>query len=145
MLEVEERVKTRIEQELIRVNSFIATLKGEARPEELESGGDNTPLSEVADASQVIEEQEVRSQLLDYLVERAVELQRAGDRIDQGVYGICSRCDGFIKKERLRALPEATLCLECQMEVEKGKPMTEPTAFEWLELSNREREGAETD
>lgn len=145
MMEVEERVKARIEQELIRVNRFIATLKGEARPEELESGGDNTPLSEVADATQIIEEREVRSQLLDYLVDRAVELERAAGRIDHGVYGICTRCDGFIKKERLRALPEATLCLECQMEVEKGKPTTEPTPFEWLELSSREREGAGTD
>jgi RNA polymerase-binding transcription factor len=145
MLQVEERVKSKVERELGRVNRFIATLKGEARPEELESGGDNTPFSELADATQVVEEREVRSQLLDYLVERAIDLERAVRRIEDGTYGICVRCDEFIHPERLRALPEATLCLECQKSAESEKQTTEAPAFGWLEAASRERESGEGD
>jgi RNA polymerase-binding transcription factor DksA len=145
MLQVEERVKSKVARELGRVNRFIATLKGEARPEEMESAGDNTPFSEVADATQVLEEREVRSQLLDYLVERAIDLERALRRIDEGTYGVCVRCDGFIHPERLRALPEATLCLECQKTAESERRAAEPTPFEWLEAASRERESAEGD
>jgi RNA polymerase-binding transcription factor DksA len=145
MVQVEERVKGKIARELGRMNRFITHLKGEARPEELESGGDNTPLSEVSDATQVVEEREIRSQLLDYLVERAVDLERAQRRIDQGTYGVCTRCDEFIRPERLQALPEAALCLECQKAVETGRQTIDPSPFEWIEAASRERENAETD
>jgi RNA polymerase-binding transcription factor DksA len=121
MLQVEERVRGRVAVELGRVNRFIATIKGEARPEELEGGGDNTPVSEVTDATQIVEEREVRTQLLDYLVERAIDLERALHRIAEGTYGVCVRCDRFIHPERLRALPEASLCLECRKAVESER------------------------
>lgn len=34
-------------------------------------------------------------------------------RLDDGVYGICERCDGAIGHPRLEALPEATRCISC--------------------------------
>lgn len=143
MIQVEQGVKDRIEQELARVNRFIASLRREERPEELETGGDNTPLSETADTAHVVEEREIRSQLLTWLTDRAVELDRALRRIEQGGYGICARCDGLIHPERLMALPEATLCLPCQRLVEQERKRLEPTVFEWLETAAAYREGGE--
>ena len=49
------RVRERIAGELNRVGRWVASLRGETRPQEWEAGGDNTPLSEAADAAQVIE------------------------------------------------------------------------------------------
>jgi DnaK suppressor protein len=49
-------------------------------------------------------------------VEEALERQRAG------TYGICENCDRPIDPERLRARPEATLCIDCQRELE-GDPV----------------------
>jgi RNA polymerase-binding protein DksA len=35
-------------------------------------------------------------------------------KFDNGTYGICERCGNEIPEKRLRALPEATHCVECQ-------------------------------
>lgn len=40
-------------------------------------------------------------------------------RIRQGIYGVCARCDDPIEVRRLRAAPQARLCLECQRSVER--------------------------
>ena len=41
------------------------------------------------------------------------------DRIDEGTYGACDRCGNQIHPERLKAVPYATLCIECQDIVEE--------------------------
>ncbi len=41
------------------------------------------------------------------------------EKIDRGTYGTCDACGGNIKKARLKALPFATLCLECQARLER--------------------------
>lgn len=46
-------------------------------------------------------------------VRRAQELRKAGK------YGICESCGREIAPERLKARPEATLCIECQRERER--------------------------
>jgi DnaK suppressor protein len=39
--------------------------------------------------------------------------------IDKGTYGLCERCGKEISVERLEVKPDATLCVQCQSEVEK--------------------------
>ena len=39
--------------------------------------------------------------------------------IEKGKYGICERCGKDIDPERLEVRPDATLCINCQAEVEK--------------------------
>ncbi len=38
----------------------------------------------------------------------------------KGRYGICERCGQPIDRERLKALPETTLCVGCKNEMEKA-------------------------
>ena len=53
-------------------------------------------------------------------LERKGEGVRAALRaIDKGNYGICERCGKEIGSERLDIRPDATLCVQCQVEVEK--------------------------
>jgi DnaK suppressor protein len=40
-------------------------------------------------------------------------------RFDQGVYGTCERCGQQIDPARLKALPYATLCMDCQQRSEQ--------------------------
>jgi RNA polymerase-binding protein DksA len=40
------------------------------------------------------------------------------EKIDRGTYGRCDACGKPIKKARLKALPFATLCLDCQDRLE---------------------------
>ena|SRR5947209_16148025 len=40
-------------------------------------------------------------------------------KFDQGTYGICESCGKPIPEKRLRALPEATHCIECQSRLER--------------------------
>lgn len=42
------------------------------------------------------------------------EIDRALARIDAGMYGICETCGQTIPKERLKALPQAALCVRCK-------------------------------
>jgi DnaK suppressor protein len=49
---------------------------------------------------------------LDYTQLRLVE--EALDRLDSGHYGTCLRCERAIPTKRLRALPWARYCVECQ-------------------------------
>lgn len=39
-------------------------------------------------------------------------------KIDEGTYGTCDRCGVDINPERLKAIPYATLCIDCQESLE---------------------------
>jgi DnaK suppressor protein len=48
------------------------------------------------------------------------EIDGALARIDEGTYGICLRCGEPIGRERLEALPWATLCIDDKRKQERG-------------------------
>lgn len=75
---------------------------------------DNHP----ADAASETFERE-KDLALDRNVEHLIDaIDRALGKIESGTYGICDRCGTGIGKERLKALPYATFCIECQDIVE---------------------------
>jgi RNA polymerase-binding protein DksA len=62
---------------------------------------------------------------LDYTLEENSEhvlgeIEAALARIAGGTYGICTNCGKPISEERLEALPWATLCIDCQRNLEHG-------------------------
>jgi DnaK suppressor protein len=42
------------------------------------------------------------------------EIDRSLEKIEAGTYGICEKCGQPIPKERLKALPYASLCVKCK-------------------------------
>jgi DnaK suppressor protein len=48
-----------------------------------------------------------------------VQIQDALERLAAGEYGHCQDCDEFIGTARLRALPFAQRCRDCQSETER--------------------------
>ncbi|HXF61918.1 MAG TPA: TraR/DksA family transcriptional regulator [Caldilineaceae bacterium] len=52
--------------------------------------------------------------------------------IDEGRYGVCARCGQPILQERLLAQPDATLCVQCQREIERLERYRRPVRqVEW--------------
>lgn len=47
------------------------------------------------------------------------DLDDALKRIEDGVFGVCQGCKKLIAKNRLKAVPYATMCLKCQQIREK--------------------------
>lgn len=57
---------------------------------------------------------------LAHSLQRKVEsLDRAIELAQGGAYGICESCGDRIDPARLEVLPQATLCLRCQRELER--------------------------
>lgn len=49
-----------------------------------------------------------------------LEIDHALERLDSGEYGTCLNCSESIPTARLRALPWARYCIDCQEQVEQG-------------------------
>jgi DnaK suppressor protein len=47
-----------------------------------------------------------------------LQVDEALERMESGTYGRCERCGTEIDFARLKAIPQATLCMSCQMLVE---------------------------
>ncbi|HLV60250.1 MAG TPA: TraR/DksA C4-type zinc finger protein [Fredinandcohnia sp.] len=47
------------------------------------------------------------------------KIEKALDRIREGTFGICERCEEEINIKRLEARPVTTLCIRCKEEQEK--------------------------
>jgi len=64
-------------------------------------------------------EREKNLALVAALQRELASIETALRAIDQGTYGICERCGRPISPERLEVRPDATLCVQCQAEVER--------------------------
>jgi len=49
-----------------------------------------------------------------------LEIENALSRLDEGNYGGCLNCSDEIPRARLRAVPWARYCVDCQEQVERG-------------------------
>ena len=59
---------------------------------------------------------------------RVQQVRLALERIAEGNYGICLRCDREISPKRLQALPWACFCIRCQQAADK-EPMQNESAW----------------
>jgi RNA polymerase-binding transcription factor DksA len=104
-----------------RVEGDVSELQSEAlRQTGGEEAGNlsNLPLHP-ADLGTDTYEQEVASDLLGNERDVLVAVREALNRIEQGTYGKCENCGGDISRERLDAVPYATLCVDCARATEQ--------------------------
>lgn len=64
-------------------------------------------------------EREKNLALLTVMERKLESVNMALRAIEKGRYGICERCGNPIDPARLEVRPDATLCLDCQREVER--------------------------
>jgi RNA polymerase-binding protein DksA len=66
-----------------------------------------------ADTSDMTFQRELDLTVRNIAEQRVAQVEAALARQREGTYGICAECGRPIDPERLRARPEATLCIEC--------------------------------
>ncbi len=71
-----------------------------------------------ADMGSVTDEQERAFLLAGHEKEILNAIERALKRIEDGTYGKCVMCGAPISIERLKAIPYAEYCIECQEKIE---------------------------
>jgi RNA polymerase-binding transcription factor DksA len=64
--------------------------------------------------------------------QRIEQLEEALHRLDEGDYGICESCEQPIDPERLEALPDTTLCINCAREAEQDGKTSAPALAQAL-------------
>jgi DnaK suppressor protein len=104
----EERSKLEHERDELRdeLDRLRDALKGEVKVDTEEGDPD-------------LHEREKNLALLHTLDGKLQSIDRALRAVDLGVYGVCERCSQRIDPARLEARPDATMCLNCQREVER--------------------------
>ena len=75
---------------------------------------------DVIDAAYDSAQDEISSQLAEVESRELANIENALERMKAGQYGQCEVCGGRIPMARLDALPYATMCIECQREVERS-------------------------
>jgi DnaK suppressor protein len=53
------------------------------------------------------------------------KIEKALQRIDEGVYGVCEECGEEISEKRLRARPVTSLCIGCKRKQEEQERLIE--------------------
>jgi DnaK suppressor protein len=53
-------------------------------------------------------------------------VEHASEKIEKGTYGLCDNCGKKIDPERLEALPQASLCLNCKALLAKNAKAAPP-------------------
>lgn len=77
-------------------------------------------------------EREKNAALIAVLERRLVDIDAALKSMEKGQYGVCQRCGKPIEPERLEVKPDATMCMNCQQEVERlGRRNRPQRQIEW--------------
>jgi DnaK suppressor protein len=86
-------------------------------------------VAEVKDAEEQSMEDFVRGMDFALMEMESETLHKIDDallRLQSGTYGVCAECEGKIAEPRLRALPFATLCRDCQEHEEESARTSQP-------------------
>ena len=71
-----------------------------------------------ADVAPETYEREKDFALSENVSELMIKVERALEKLDEGTYGICDRCNSEINPQRIHVLPYATMCVKCQDAIE---------------------------
>jgi DnaK suppressor protein len=105
-----------------RLKSTLAVLTGDIDRLEQEALGERGAPQEVsAEGGTDSYSQEFSLELLERDESTVREVLSALDRIQQGTFGQCEACGQAILKERLKMVPHARNCIECQRKEEQGR------------------------
>ncbi len=117
------KLRVQLKSERKRLNEELAQLKAsEPNSEERREG---SPFGKREEEATEVLELEKRLALESRIRQELAGIERALQKFEEGTYGFCDSCGQPIDPERLEALPQASLCLNCkaqQAKNAKGKP-----------------------
>ncbi|HYZ20241.1 MAG TPA: TraR/DksA C4-type zinc finger protein [Gaiellaceae bacterium] len=108
------RVRDELLEKRERVAHALEYLHKE-NPGSMEDETEESPIdNHLAETASVTLDREIDYTLEEIDEQVLVSIDEAIARIDNGTYGICDNCGQRIGEERLRAIPWATLCIDCK-------------------------------
>jgi len=105
-------LKARLESLQKRLSNELEQLRSSARPTDERREG--SPFGKREEEATESFELERRLTLEKRLLEQLAGVEHALQKFEEGSYGLCDICGKPINPERLEALPQANLCLECK-------------------------------
>lgn len=106
-----------IKDQLLKMREEVLKESQRVYAESQTLGKDGVP--DIGDMSANSYNQEVLMNLSETQRARVRDIDAALERIDQGVYGLCMRCEEEISPRRMEVRPFSRYCVECKAEVEK--------------------------
>jgi DnaK suppressor protein len=106
-------LRERLQTERVELEEQLTTIETESfAASQSDMSGEVSFDEENADAGTFTFERERDLSIENNVRDLLAKIDRALTRMDEGTYGICSRCGKPIEKARLKALPYVDLCLK---------------------------------
>ena len=114
---MDEKQLAEIREQLLQMREDLLNEAERAYAASQSLGKDGVP--DIGDMSSNSYNQEVLMNLSETQRARVRDIDAALDRMDNGVYGLCARCEEEISLRRMEVRPFSRYCVECKTEVEK--------------------------
>ena len=114
-----EKHQSRLKSEQKRLLEELKQLEANARPGEVRREG--SPFGKREEEATESFEFEKRLAVEKQTTDHLAEVEHALRKFEEGTYGLCDDCGQPIAPDRLEALPQASLCVNCKEKNAKGR------------------------
>ncbi len=98
-----------------RRREILSEVQGRIRDQrEADAWGKVNEVLDAGESSEADIQEDIEFALIQMKAETLTKINDALGRLEEGTYGYCSDCGGEISEQRLRALPFAVRCKECE-------------------------------
>jgi DnaK suppressor protein len=119
-----EQLRTQLESEHKRLTEELAQMQTSVSTSEERREG--SPFGKREEEATETLELEKRLALENRIRQEIAGIEHALDKFEKGTYGLCDNCGQPIAPERLEALPQASLCVNCKALLAKNAKGTPP-------------------
>jgi len=101
-----------------RRREILSEVQSKMRDVRAEGAGENQGVLDAAEASEADIQDDIEFALIQMKSETLLKINEALHRLEEGTFGYCFECGDEISERRLRALPFAVRCKDCEEEKE---------------------------
>ena len=120
-----KKLRAHLESEQKRLNEELEQLKTSVPSSEERREG--SPFGKREEEATETLELEKRLALENRIRQEMVGIEHALQKFEEGTYGLCDSCGKPIAPERLEALPQASLCVDCKAQQAKNAKAKPPS------------------
>jgi DnaK suppressor protein len=120
-----KKLRTQLESEQKRLTEELEQLQGSVPTSEERREG--SPFGKREEEATETLELEKRLALENRIRQELAGIEHALQKFEEGTYGLCDNCGQPIDPERLEALPQASLCLNCKAQQAKNAKAKPPS------------------
>jgi len=114
-----DELRAQLESERKRLLEELENMEANVGPAEARREG--SPFGKREEEATESFELEKRLALEKQIRDHLAEVEHALSKFEKGTYGLCDSCGKPIAPDRLEALPQASLCVDCKAKNAKGR------------------------